>query len=943
MTIDKSNKFVVIDVETTGNRLQDGDRIIEIGLAVVWNGQVTKTFSSFVSCDRKIPSFVSRLTGITEDDLMDAPLFSELAPDILNDLDGACLVAHHIDFDLHFLNNELVEAGYEGFRGDVLDTVEMARMLYPTLDGYRLASLADQFNLSHENPHRAGSDAEVTAHLLLLMLKKLDALPHVTLQQLEACTTDMYRGLHLWVYDAMKTARTRHRKKASTYDIYQDFALKKQTATRAEVKATIPFNAEDFFGMNGALANVSPSFEHRDGQEHMADNVYACFADGKHLIAEAATGTGKTLAYLYPAVVKSREKNRPVVIATETVALQQQIKDRDVPLLEKGLSLPIEATVLKGRSHYLCLQKFAHFLEQIRGTRQASYDEQLSAAQLLIWLTETETGDVEELNLPNGGYALWDELKSDPESCTHSNCAFFSRCFYPRTKENARQADIIITNHALLFTDHFQGTRTLPAYEYLVVDEAHHLEEAAGRHLGATMSYQHFMRLYNQFGVQEHAGLFADISVLIDRHPTAVSADWLSERKRELQSLHHEWNQLFTVLQTAIVKNDKRTREKSEVYIPDDVLNAHVFDVWKRTEAGGNDVIRAWRSLIRTLKNEALAPAEETLLQKVNTLCNDLEEAQTILASLLTSEEKNEVYWAESDANKRPDRLRLYRRPINISEQLAGDFFSNTKSIILTSATLTVKGSFQYTIDQLGLTNAQPECLQLASPFQYEKQAQLLVPEDFPDIRLDGEERFTDAVAHFICSLTSCVNGRMLVLFTSHQMVKDVSKLMKPHMQDLSYSLFAQGVNGDNRSKLVKQFRSHERSILMGTTTFWEGIDLPGEDVRALIIVRLPFAPPDDPVYMAKAKQIEADGSNAFSRLALPRAVLRFKQGFGRLIRTKRDRGLVFVLDKRLIQARYGKVFLRSLPTMPQLFAPAEQLLARAEEFYQEYQEDDPR
>ncbi|WP_160112359.1 ATP-dependent DNA helicase DinG [Salicibibacter kimchii] len=934
MNLNKSNKFVVIDVETTGNRPQDGDRIIEIGLAVVWNGEVTKTASSFVSCDQEIPPFVSRLTGITKDDLIDAPSFSELAPRILDDLDGACLVAHHIDFDLQFLNNELERAGYESFQGNVLDTVEMARMLYPTLDGYRLASLAEQFNLVHDQPHRAGSDAEVTAHLLLLMKKKLYALPFVTLQQLEACTTDTFSGMQLCIYEAMKTVRTSHHKNDSSYAIYRDFALKKpQANNRTQAKVSIPFHAEHFFGKDGALSSISPSFEHRNGQVDMAENVHACFEDGKHLIVEAATGTGKTLAYLYPAVYKSRENEAPVVIATETVALQQQIKDRDVPLLEKGLGLPIEAAVLKGRSHYLCLQKFAHFLEQIRGARQASYDEQLSVAQLLIWLTETETGDVEELNLPNGGYALWEELKSDPESCTHSNCTFFSRCYYPRARDNARQADLIITNHALLLTDHFQETSTLPSYEHLVVDEAHHLEEAAGRHLGASMSYQHFMRLYNQFGVQENAGLFANISVVIDRHPTAVSADWPNERKQELQSLHYEWNQLFNALQTAIVKKDKRTRQKSEGYLPEDVVDTNVFDAWKRVEAGGKDVIRAWRSITRTLKKEALTPAEETLLQKVNTLCNDLEEAQSILASLLTSVE-NEVYWAESDANKRPDRLRLYRRPINISEQLSGKFFSNTKSIILTSATLTVKGSFQYTIDQLGLTDTQPKCLQLSSPFQYEKQAQLLVPEDFPEIRQDGEERFTEAVAQFLRSLTSSVNGRILVLCTSHQMVKAVSRMMKPHMQRLNYSLFAQGVNGDNRSKLVKQFRNQERSILMGTTTFWEGIDLPGEDVRALIIVRLPFAPPDDPVYMAKAKQIEASGGSAFSRLALPRAVLRFKQGFGRLIRTKRDRGLIFVLDKRIIQARYGKVFLRSLPTLPSVFAPSKELLARADEFF---------
>lgn len=252
----------------------------------------------------------------------------------------------------------------------------------------------------------------------------------------------------------------------------------------------------------------------------------------------------------------------------------------------------------------------------------------------------------------------------------------------------------------------------------------------------------------------------------------------------------------------------------------------------------------------------------------------------------------------------------------------------------MTSATLTVKDSFSFIKNTLGLPKENVNELKVESPFSYSKQAQLLVPSDFPDIK--QEEEYIDALSEFISMLTSHVNGKMLVLFTSYDMLKKTYNQVKPQLEDLNYALLAQGVKGEQRTRLVKNFRKYERAILFGTSTFWEGIDLPGEDVRALIIVRLPFTPPNDPVYQAKANELTMRNENSFQKLAIPKAVLRFKQGFGRLIRTKDDRGLVYVLDKRLVEARYGNSFIRSLPEIPHTYTSTDEILSITSDFFEE-------
>ncbi|WP_052360933.1 ATP-dependent DNA helicase DinG [Geomicrobium sp. JCM 19038] len=810
----------------------------------------------------------------------------------------------------------------------MLDTVEMARMLYPTFESYRLQTLSDIFEFSHEQPHRAGSDAYVTAKLLIEMFTKLSALPRETVHRMKPYTEQMCNGLHRIIHEIdVYNFEQADRSLPNDVEIYRGFAIRKrqQHSESTQAASAQSFDAALFFGEEGLLSKTTRNYEERAGQSTMSTAVWKAMNNEEHLLCEAATGTGKTLAYLYPALMKSLEANRPTVIATETIALQQQIVDREIVKLNEALNEDINVAILKGRSHYLCLQKFEHFLDRM----PSSYDEHLFAAQLLVWLVETIDGDIEELNLPSGGYTLWEELKSDSYTCSHAGCSYYNRCYYHRAKERAKHAQLIITNHSLLFTDRFSSSGILPKYDTVIFDEAHQMEDTAGKYLGYESNYQQLVRLISRFGLQDSDGLLFEIErSLKGKSITRYDMEWVRNRKQELYHLQSEWLQLFQTLQNIANKKPSATIH----YRPSQYEGKFVMEVVERISYMIDTLQKEWLNCIAQLEDQH--PEESTLWRKVSQLIDDFTDENETLRQLLVHEVEEHVYWMEAGKTNAFDRLTLYRRPISIASSMQSYFFDEVKSVIMTSATLTVKDSFSFIKNTLGLPKENVNELKVESPFSYAKQAQLLVPSDFPDIK--QEEEYIDSLSEFISMLTSHVNGKMLVLFTSYDMLKKTYNQVKPQLEDLNYALLAQGVKGEQRTRLVKNFRKYERAILFGTSTFWEGIDLPGEDVRALIIVRLPFTPPNDPVYQAKANELTMRNENSFQKLAIPKAVLRFKQGFGRLIRTKDDRGLVYVLDKRLVEARYGNSFIRSLPEIPHTYTSTDEILSITSDFFEE-------
>ncbi|CAM3721612.1 helicase C-terminal domain-containing protein [Alkalicoccus chagannorensis] len=868
-------KFVVVDLETTGVSHEKGDRMIQLAYSVLQEGAITHSYDTYVHTNVQIPEFVEHLTGIEQPHLDHAPQVDDVLPILLQELEEAYFVAHNVDFDLAFLNESLEEAGYTAFSGPVIDTVELARLMYPSEESYRLSDLTASMQITHEHPHRAGSDAWASSRLLLQMIEAMSELPPAAIKHLLALEPALKSDLRPLLESLYRKAEV-----ADGLEEYRGIALR--TSLERVVEERKPGSFASFLETwEEKAAAAIPSFVSREGQNDMMSFVHRSFSEDKIGLVEAGTGTGKTLAYLLPAVHHAASNNKRVVISTETIQLQEQLLYKEIPVVRTMLSYDFQAALLKGRSHYLCLQKLEQVLEH---TLEDSYEITLSKAQLLIWLTKTETGDLEEIQLASLSDRFYRMIASDKDSCAGPECPWFSRCFFQRAARSARQADLVITNHALLFTDVVHGASSMPSYQSLVIDEAHHLKKAAERQYRAQLHYTDGTALFNEL--------------------PAAEADW----KEAAGALRMEWNDLFHALAAAAGRGEGTTDTG------DRTKQLHRDGDWEELREVSSRTERGLMRVTEMLR----ANEEDRLLQEFESLA-------AALQVFFGEWEESFVYWIERPDKGPKQAVTLTASPADVSDTLADHFFSKKKSVILTSATMTVNQSFSYLIRELGLEDFELAEKLVASPFDWKNQAALFLPTDMPMIQQDGEEVYIEALTHAVYQFSQITNGRMLVLFTSYQMLRRAYQQLTKVM-DESYLVIGQGIQSRSRSKLVKMFQQFDHTILLGTSSFWEGVDIPGDDLQMIIMARLPFSPPNDPLFQAKSERLKEKGGSPFMQLALPEAVLRFKQGFGRLIRTESDRGIVMVLDRRIQTARYGKKFIDSLPDVQVETAPLHEL-----------------
>lgn len=914
-------RFVVVDIETTGPSFQQGDRMIQIGMVVIENGQIVERFSSFINPKTKIPNFIQQLTGIKESDVVDAPSFQTIAAKVYELLEGAYLVAHNVHFDLPFLEAAFKEAGFDSFFVQVIDTVELARLLLPTEESYKLSYLAQLFSLSHDRPHQADSDAEVTALLCLSLFEKLESLPLVTLEMLAQLSTSFISDITEIIEEMIHKKSVIYAKDDAQFERIGKIAIKKQQDDKVEDTPTLPPFAEILellFGPHGRLKKAFTHYEEREGQLKMIQAVNTVFSDHQHALIEAGTGTGKTLAYLLPAIYQALSKNSPVVISTQTIPLQEQLMEREIPLLEKVLPFAFQSALVKGKNHYLCLQKFS---EQLQQFEEDNYELILAKGQLLVWLVETDTGDVEELNLTGGGQQFWREVACD-ESCSFTNCPYYEHCFYERSRRRAKKAQIVITNHALLLSDLAYDYSLLPTYSYAVIDEAHHFEECSTNYLGTKTDYLSFAYYFNRLSQVDGKGLLQKIQQLANLVGNSAVDEQLFQLKEERERLHEEIDHLFRMIRAYVLRHVKRD-------VDDRGRVSYLYEAHSEKQDGWHEILteaeqvkanmktftQTILSIEKQLENvkESFSFKQKSLLSDLRGVREQLEAEGEKLSSLLLEYDPAYVYWIEVEERGAKNATFLFKKPVDVSDELADRFFAKKKSVVLTSATLTVKESFAYTIDQLGLADFGPSTLSIPSPFNYEEQALICIPTDVAPIQ-GNQEEFVYDLATKISITNETLPGKMLVLFTSFSMLKNTYEALKPYAEEMGIPLFAQGVSGGSRAKLMKSFRQVDEGILFGLSSFWEGIDLPNDELTMLVIVRLPFTSPEQPLFVAKANRLEENGRNSFVDLSLPQAVLRFKQGFGRLIRTKRDRGIVMIFDKRIVEKSYGKLFFQSLP-----------------------------
>jgi DnaQ family exonuclease/DinG family helicase, putative len=920
-------KYAVLDLETTGHSASD--EILQAAIVIV-NEQleIESSFSSFVKPSVPIPPFITRLTGIDEAIVAEAPPIDEVLLQLIPLLDDAVLVAHNVGFDAGFLNTALDRCGYLPFTGRRLDTVELLRVLYPSLPSYQLGAAAGHFGIVHEAQHRADSDATATAELFVQSVHKLRSLPLLTLQRLSALI-DESRDLGWFIKQNADWAEQHAALESNEFDYYRQFALK--AGEWGEDKP--PRKDSDYFAssptfeqyMTDVTSRFQAKFEHyeeRESQTTMIHEVYEALSGGRHLLIEAGTGTGKSLGYLIPSLYYGAQSESKIVVSTHTINLQEQLRQRDLPLLSEMLPFPFKASLFKGRSNYLCMRKFENKLNALDFA--SPFDDGLTASQMTVWLSETETGDQEELNLSGRASDFWSTVASDADSCLNRACPWFKRCYYHRAKHEANTADVCITNHAMLFTDIGAEHRLLPSYSHLIVDEAHHVEETAGKHLGTQLHYFTLIQACSLLVKDGRSGLLASLMHKLKEETDERAQVWLETIEEiipRFQPLRDNWDKLFELLYGYVGES-----AEGEPGTSFRLKRGAMPSGWEHAAAAEDNVHVELADLIRKLEKTAGDIKEridelpvQSLVTDINGALRDLARVRDELRAFIRLQGKEYVYWLETTGPNRFRSLQLCAAPIDVSGLLRQYFFDAKESVIMTSATLSVQKTFQYAAEQLGLAGFEEQgklkTVQLASPFNYREQALVMIPRDFPVLKgASVDDTYVSLLAHSLSETASETNGRMLVLFTSYRMLKQTYEPLRELLDPKGIGLLGQGIDSGNRTKLVRRFLQQPASVLLGTSSFWEGVDIPGEALICLAIVRLPFQPPNHPVQEAKAELLQEKNQNPFMKLSIPQAVIRFKQGFGRLVRTRQDKGIVIVYDTRVIDSYYGKHFLYSLP-----------------------------
>lgn len=913
--------FVALDLETTGLD-PEADHIIEVGAVRFEHGRETASYQCLVDPGHPIPLRVQRLTGITAQDLQGAVNWQKALDGLLAFCAGLPVVAYHAGFDLAFVGNRLQRAGQAPTWSQVVDCLELARLAMPTLGDYRLQAVAGHLGLAPAR-HRAGDDARVCGEAFVELAARLEQLPAWALKEILA----IMGGLPWPLRPLVEEAWARGRPAPAVAKTPRDGSLRGEDGERS-YRAVDADLVAGYLLPGSALAQKFPRFEHRPQQVHMLKVVAEALNEGRVALVEAGTGTGKSLAYLLPAVCWAVANEAPVVISTHTINLQEQLVEKDIPLVRQCLELPFRVAVVKGRANYLCLNKW----EELRRAGRILLDgeEARWQARVVAWLGTTRTGDKSELNLPPRGEELWSLVGSDSDYCRGTDCPRREECYVQAARRAAAQAHLVVVNHALLISDLGAGKLVLPAHRHLVLDEAHHLEDVATEHMTEEAGFYAFARVLDALGSTAGGALGRVHYYLAQDGNSSGAAALCARLQQQLAELRARAGSLFTQLSAMV---DQAQGGGEPGYPPSRRLRptTESGEEWTRgmeraqlleeTVAGLEGAMEGIRECGEGREGEAGAALAylERLVQALQRLAHPV-------SLLIQGDEAAYVFWLEL----RQGGATLRVAPLEVGPLLFRRLFEPLRGVVLTSATLGIGGKFGYFRERVGLDARAGDLIleTIGSPFCYHRQALVALPTGFPQPQDQGSGEFARAVEAFLARLLPVAKGRTLVLFTSHRLMREVYSRLRAPMEVEDICLLAQGIDG-SRSRLLEEFRTAQRTALLGSGSFWEGVDVPGEALSCVVMVRLPFTTPTSPVFAARTEAMERRGLPAFRRLALPQAVLRFRQGFGRLIRSEQDRGVVIVLDPRVSgnNSRYGREFIASLPGPQLLEAPEQQVL----------------
>lgn len=912
-----SQVYVSLDLETTGLNPKN-DEIIEVAGVKFQDKRVVDTFHSLINPHRSLPYRIRVLTGITQADVDCAPSFSAIVAELISFIGPHPIIGHNIPFDLGFLAKKGITVS-----NPIYDTQELAHILLPKLSSYSLSSLADKFQLSSQHRHRALPDAMLAKDVFLSLLKLMAELDPSIRQEIAylAERTDWPLGL---LFRDLGQARSMAAPTDSAGLPSQRLEELGQAEPLTPGLELEPVDLEMLMTLltpDGLLARTFPNYEHRREQVRMMREVTRALNNSEHLIVEAGTGIGKSIAYLLPSIFFAIQNNVHVVISTNTINLQEQLTSKDIPNLLQALNSggnasPIElhAVQVKGRNNYLCLRRW----ESLRRSEGLSIKEIRLLGRVLTWLSSTGTGDRAELNLTTFELPIWNKICAQADNCLAGQCPYQRRgtCFLYRARRAADYAHLIVVNHALLLSDIAAGTNILPNYSHIIIDEAQHIEAVATHQLGFKVTGRDLIDYLNQLSEevsgQPNTGFLFEIKGCF--RGSKVSSSTQSHIEQLAQGLlprvkmaQSHVSELFHMLRDFL----KGYAEEPDQYEHRLRLTAgiRVQPAWSGVEIGWdnlrlvltdiNDGLSQIYSALDELSEAEILNYENLMLELLALMQLNSERCRQT-NSIIANPEPDSICWISLNGGA----FSLCAAPLEVGPLLEKLLFASKDCVVLTGATLSTEGTFEYIKERLSFRDTNE--LLLGAPFDYMRSTMIHIPQDVPE---PGKPGYQPLVERIVTDLCRATKGRTLVLFTSHAALRVTHAAIRSLLEEEGILVLGQGVDG-SPNQLLSIFKTRPRTVLLGTASFWEGIDVVGEALSVLVIARLPFSVPTDPIFAARSEIFD----DAFNQYALPQAILRFKQGFGRLIRSKTDRGVIVVLDRRIEIRGYGAAFLDSLP-----------------------------
>ncbi|MDR4934014.1 helicase C-terminal domain-containing protein [Companilactobacillus paralimentarius] len=912
------NSYAVVDLETTNSNWHDNGRIIQFGCALIENGEITHIYDQKINPKVPIPGRITALTGLSDDDVKDSPTFEEVAPDIFKLLKNRVFIAHNVNFDLTFLNRELKRIGMNQLNVKAIDTVELSQILFPTISSYKLQDLTHYLSITHKNPHSANSDAHVTAELFLIILKRIQQLPIPTLQMLAKFGKNTIRETNLVFKTILEEREKNSRSSVLPAYLYEKNGLilrKKDFHVSEKIDHTTKYPQT----REAKKELLDGILDYRVNQSKLMDNIYHTSQHRdkvkKWNLIEAPTGAGKTLGYLLPLsyLVNIDQK---LVIATTTKVLQQQIVEQSIPLLNQVTDNEYHAEIVKSSYNFIDLDRFYEALDNYRLHSHTA----ILKMKIIVWLTMTTTGDLSELHLTNYNSPLFSIIRHRGES--KENTIFSNDDFWLYQQNRYLESKILVTNQAFLarhLDSQYWGKNS-----YLVIDEANHF---AGSLRSASSPTIDFLKL-NEY-VKKISDILYQNRVTLRYAFTEVTTQlW---NYQDLQGMETHF-QAIDELMERLEYNIFGTYVQNKVKFKDREDFVSILDSNHKFGRNNPKLFELLSDLIVELS--LVSNRVETLFDQYNFQKNFISVELSKVISNLTIEnnklrdvilnlddllqaiqEKDTKFGVQIDMRDyyEVNTLKICWRQFDI-QGLIEATTERFSQIFAIGAAITIQKDFSHFILDTQLNQNQiNQMVILPDANSISKNSKIYLPSNLPDIQSLSSEEYYAMVTKYIVDVLDNLDHQTMILFNSLNTLSNVyDRLMETDVKE-KWEILAQGVTGSNE-KIKKRFAIGRRSVLLGANSFWEGVDFPKKMLEILIVTRIPFESPEQPDVKIKQDILKEQNLNVFKVDSLPNAILQLRQGLGRLVRTPNDRGVILLLDNRILTKSYGKTILDSLP-----------------------------